>query len=264
MISLRQNRGGYTIIEVMIVLAVSAALFAAAITGYINQNRRTQFSESVQTFAQNLQDLINDNDTGYYSSKENFGCTAGNIGFPTVTSSAASRGTNSSCVFLGKALQLAPTDNSSAYDALTVVGRRLKEHSQDVASTLSEAKPVAIEASAERRVLSGGVEFKSIKVHNESRNVSVLGIVADSGSADVNNYSGFNTRSVLVGIKNASIGQDRGNFISSIANLGLVKLNRGVDICLEEIGGGRTAVVTVGGSDVDNLSIKTEIDKDCS
>ena len=68
-------RGGYTIIEVMIFLTVSAVLFVSVVGAMSAQSRRKQFTESVETFNQKLTHILNDVDTGYFPSNSDFKCT---------------------------------------------------------------------------------------------------------------------------------------------------------------------------------------------
>lgn len=260
---LRQKVGGYTIIEVMIVLAVSAALFATSIIAYSSQNRRTQFTESVQTFAQTTQDVLNDIDTGFYATDQSFSCTAGS-GQPVIDPNTSSnQGSNSDCIFLGKAIQFAPSDSHQAYDVFTIVGRRVKSGTDDIVSSLNEAQPKIIKEDVDKKQLSGGVEIKSVK-DIDGNALSLLAIVADSGTANVSTNSGFNTRSILAGV-NGSLYQSEDNFLASLDDPTQIhNLGGRVDICLSEGGtNGRTAIVSIGGTNQGKLTIETKIDKPC-
>lgn len=272
MISLRHNTGGYTIVEVMIVLAVSAALFATAIFGFTQQNRRTQFTESVETFAQNLQDIVNDVETGFYPSNNNVSCIVAGPGppVPVVDDTIfVEQGSNSGCIFIGKAIQFSPSSDSSAYDTFTVVGRTLIDGTDDAVSRLSEAQPVGIDQLVDQRVLSAGVEIVKVTTLGATpQDLSLLAVVSDSGVSGIAN-PGFNTRSTLAG-NLGGLGVNDTNFLADIItldNASIVRAMDGVEVCLQESGGGseaRQAVVTLGGADTGKISIKTEIDRPCS
>ncbi|HYF97317.1 MAG TPA: type II secretion system protein [Patescibacteria group bacterium] len=261
--SYRRTRGGYTILEVMIVLIVSTTIFASAMIAYSQQNRRARFTESVQTFAQNIQDVLNDIDTGYYASNNDFSCTAGLEGNPEFpTGGSARQGTNSGCVFVGKALQFTPQEEPMTFKTHTIVGRQFIENSTtDPVSTLDEALPVALPNNIDSYTLTADVRV--IRVSSGGINGAGIAVVADSGSGGVG-QSGHNARTQL-----ALVPGSMNMFISQFANSlkllnsgNIITSSDGIEICLQEEGGGRQAVVTLG-ADQSRIAIDVKVDQAC-
>lgn len=266
--SYRRIRGGYTILEVMVVLTISTVIFATAIIAYSQQNRRAEFTESVQTFTLNIQDLLNDVDTGYYPSNNSFGCTANASGQPNITG-VAQQGTNSGCIFVGKAIQFAPADEPSSFLIHTIVGRQLVEGNPSEAkpvSTLTEAKTRALNINdlIEERRLTANVEVISVK-SKSGPSGSGVAVVTTAGTGGAVR-SGFNTRARLV-LVNGSIGITSGVFAGNLNNLTTSQISStGIDICLQEEGigsGGRQAVVSIGADGQGKLSVEAKVDEPC-
>src|SRR5438477_181949 len=112
---MRGGRGpqGYTIVEVMIFLAVSSALLLSAMALISAQQRKTRFSQGSKDMVSQLQDIVNIISTGYYINSNNYKCSdSGNgdsSGYPTVSSSTANnKGANYGCTFIGHVFQFSP------------------------------------------------------------------------------------------------------------------------------------------------------------
>lgn len=122
---------GYTIIEVMIVLAVSGMMFLIAATFINGKQQRAAFTEGVNEMASRLQGVIEQVNNGQYSDINlncNFDSTQpapSKVSFPL---GANAQGSNSPCVFLGKLLYFSPdasVPNSSKYEIFSIAGGRL-------------------------------------------------------------------------------------------------------------------------------------------
>src|SRR5688572_13139275 len=96
------RQGGFTVIEVIIVLAISGALFVSAAIMISGRQNQTAFDQSVQQIHSQIQQALNEVSAGYYPNNTDFQCTALVSGSPpTISSGSASQGTNSGCIFLG-------------------------------------------------------------------------------------------------------------------------------------------------------------------
>lgn len=113
---------GYTIVEVMMFLAVSSGLLAAAMATISGQQAKTEFTTSVRDFESRLQDVLNDVATGTYP-PFNAKCKIV-AGVPTPNAGTSEQGTNEDCVFVGKAMQFAPSGAEGRFDIYTLAGRR--------------------------------------------------------------------------------------------------------------------------------------------
>jgi prepilin-type N-terminal cleavage/methylation domain-containing protein len=107
---------GYTILEIMIVLAVSGLMFLIAANFINGKQERTQFPGAVNSLATTIQKTVKDVVNGKYADI-NLKCTV-TAGSPPVVSVTQSptytttnnpsndlQGTNNGCIFLGKVMQ---------------------------------------------------------------------------------------------------------------------------------------------------------------
>ncbi|HET9173768.1 MAG TPA: prepilin-type N-terminal cleavage/methylation domain-containing protein [Candidatus Saccharimonadales bacterium] len=146
---------GFTIVETMIVLAVTGLLLISAMQLISGKQAESQFQVGINNLQQQLQQIINETASGYYPNNSDFSCTGSTNGFnPDIVSVAngggsSQQGTNDDCMFLGKALRFGwatPGGNGKYSGDMTVyplAGNRLNQSQQPVTS-LTEAWPTAI------------------------------------------------------------------------------------------------------------------------
>ena len=99
---------GFTIVETLIVLAVSGFMLVAVVGIISNKQGQSEFQQAVNSVAQQLQQAIDDVANGYYPTS-NIACTATSSG-PAIKSGRSSLGTNGDCVLVGKAVQFDATN----------------------------------------------------------------------------------------------------------------------------------------------------------
>ena len=122
--------GGFTIVETMIVLAVSAMIFLSMVGMVSGQQGKAQFKNAVYNVAADIQTAISQVSSGYYPlSPSQFSCGVGSDGAPALTGSASSadRGTNKDCTFIGQAFWFTSSVGASGdqeYRIHTLVGLR--------------------------------------------------------------------------------------------------------------------------------------------
>lgn len=264
--SYRRNSGGYTIIEVVIVLTVSALLFASSVTAYNQQNRRTQFTSSVNNFAQGIQDVLNDVEDGFYPSTNSFSCSVSGTAAPSINYSGnTEQGTNTNCVFIGKAIQFVPGGGTASdIDVFTMVGRRLAAVTGDPVSDISQAKPVGLNNLVERKSLVTGLNVTAVKQIGAGTTYSGIAMVANSGSSG-GISSGLGSRASIASV-HGGLHDSRPSFLSHISSMGTANITdaqNGINICLAEAGtGGRTAVIELAAASSQTI-VNTRIDTPC-
>lgn len=120
---------GYTILETMIFLVVSAALFVSAMSLVNGRQGRTEFSTGVREFESLLQDISNDISDGYFTNS----ATGGHLICQNVTASDLylglsvddNQGANAGCIVIGKAIQFGPQGQSQdKFRLITLFGRQ--------------------------------------------------------------------------------------------------------------------------------------------
>lgn len=151
-----RRSGGYTLLEVMIFLAISSLLLAFSIVAVQGQAAKTEFRTSVdnvngkiQQWIDQVQNGFTNSSSGPTSSQAAFNCTSTNIGgvsYPNLQTSGATnqRGANPDCVFLGDAILFnnQNADSNHIFN-IPIVGLRLSNSgSGELASSLADASPV--------------------------------------------------------------------------------------------------------------------------
>lgn len=96
---------GFTIVEVMIVLAVSSLLLISAAALIDGRQAKTEFTTGIHDQQQKIQQIISQTSSGYYPNGHNFVCSGSASGPVIFAAGANAQGTNAGCIFLGKALQ---------------------------------------------------------------------------------------------------------------------------------------------------------------
>ncbi len=125
---------GYTIIEVLIFLAVSSVLFVSTMIYLSGRQQQVQFTNATRDFETKLIDVANDVANGYYQTTAGVGCDpAGNI-----STSGTVQGSNKECIFLGRFIKLAGPD-AEHFTIYSMIGKRTVD-SVDIIS-LSQASP---------------------------------------------------------------------------------------------------------------------------
>lgn len=101
---------GFTIVETMIVLAVTGALFIAIAASFSGRQDEAEFIHAINTAQAKIQQVILQTSEGFYTNQGNFSCSSAS-GSVSITPGTytGTQGTNGGatggCVFLGKAIQ---------------------------------------------------------------------------------------------------------------------------------------------------------------
>ncbi|MEK7594127.1 MAG: prepilin-type N-terminal cleavage/methylation domain-containing protein [Patescibacteria group bacterium] len=132
---------GYTVVEVMIVLAVSGVMFLIAINFISGKQERVSFQQGSNELVSRIQGIVEEVTDGQYTDIPiSCGINAG--GSLTITGTpSAKQGQNLNCTFLGKMLHFmggSSTDaDSTNYEVFSLAGARL------IQTGIDKDKPVA-------------------------------------------------------------------------------------------------------------------------
>ena len=152
---------GFTVIEVLIVLAVTGLLFVSAAILIAGRQGRTQFDQAIRDVQSQIQQVINEVTIGYYPNNGLFSCTAGASG-PVFTSSAAGQGTNEGCVFLGKVIQFDVAGTSpEEFKVYTITGLQKNSSGQEI-TAYNQAFPTVVAPSASNPTTPDATETKKL------------------------------------------------------------------------------------------------------
>jgi type II secretory pathway pseudopilin PulG len=155
-----KKSAGFTIVETIIVLAVSAGLAASALLLVSGKQNKTQFQVAANNFKQQLEQIINETANGFYPSNNDFQCD-GTGATPVISTGTNKQGTNSSCIFLGKAMAFgigSTGAKADAFTALPLVAKRFKAGTTTDVATFADARPTALASGNNVGHQTGGVE----------------------------------------------------------------------------------------------------------
>jgi type II secretory pathway pseudopilin PulG len=132
------NTAGFTIIETLIVLGVTAALLYSVLLLVGGKTNQEQFTSAISGAKTNLQQVINSASDGSYPNEGNFTCslTSGTITIKLNTSQQ--QGGNYGCTFVGSLVGFnnfaQPSSINQKYTVYTVVGQQCMNYNTDFAA----------------------------------------------------------------------------------------------------------------------------------
>lgn len=190
---MRYTRGGYTVIEVTIVLAITAVLFISAVGVFSGKQNQTQFNQAMQDLDSKIQSIATKVKSGSFPNSGGYVCTVSG-GRPQLSQGSSGSGTNTSCITLGNAVRTT-TDSDTLY-VYTVLGtRNAYSGGTDTgvpASSVKGANPEPIMGAPGQTVdltesykLIGGAQVVSSKVNGQGTTSDIIGLYLSpqSGSA---------------------------------------------------------------------------------
>lgn len=262
--SMRRPSGGYTILETMIVLAVSALMFLAAVAAFGGRQQEIQFNQAVRDLDSKIQDIINDVAVGFFDNPQSIGCTATGTSKPSLNVGAGTgQGTNGDCVFIGKAVQFDVTNPDSQLDIYTILGRRVVDSSPGVAnkdvSNLDEAQPILVGGTGYSNAvnvypLSWGLKITDVYIIDPAGgavgNTGGVGFFT-SFSSTIGDSAVSNSQNVRIGpIPNTELSDDETAFINDANNMNeantVLASKRAVVVCLKSANNNKRAAIAIG------------------
>ncbi len=190
----RANYGGYTIIEVIIVLAISSLLLISATAVFNGQQRETDFSQAVQDLSSKFQSYSAQINAGTFPDSDSYSCAISS-GRPVLSTTApGTKGTRESCIFLGRAFQF--QQNGNTLYAYTVVGtRNLYSGVTDTgqpATSITQANPEPAKTSLSNYLPAYWVLYDNYKLQG---GMTIRSSSAVSGSTTLSGWymAGFYT-----------------------------------------------------------------------
>jgi hypothetical protein len=179
---------GYTIVEVLIVLAVSGMMFIIAANFINGKQQKTAFTQGVNEMASRIQDSVEQVTDGQYSDIP-FACSAS--GAPlTISDSAGSntQGTNSDCVFIGKFFQFYNNSDPSSYEVFSLAADRSKTSlGPDVTTVRANDGSSGVDLTTQQTVPQHLEVFNSLTIVNGSGNTQTglygFGFTQSQGTA---------------------------------------------------------------------------------
>jgi len=259
---------GYTIIEVLIVLAVTSALLVSAMILISGRQAKTEFSQAANDIQAQVSDVINNVSTGYYASRGNFSCT-NNSGVPNPSIGSDELGTKKDCILLGRAIQFSVSGKPDDYRIYDVVGVRTDASGNQV-DTLAKAGPIVLTGAVnttEAKQLLYGLQVVKMQYSKNGAKLPIGSVAFLSSLGSYGCQNGLCSGSQTAGlwpIQNTSLGQDTATASSAINSAGAANFvdlagapDGSVTVCFQSGGTNQYAVLTMGSS---NRLLSTKID----
>lgn len=270
------NKGaGFTIVEVMIVLAVTGALFISAAVAISGRTNRTQFQQAINQITDVIRQNINDVSVGYYPNSGNLACSSDGttITLKPNASGQNTQGTNSGCVLLGRAMQFSPspTTDPEQYISYPIAGMQ-RDSDGDEITSLAAAKPAVIFPSGSQPNSPDGSDKSPLQYGltvskmyyggNQANTIGAFALVSSLGS-----YSGSQLQSgsqqislvPIVGSSRNATQTSTANTINSNLATSPAAPTGGVSICFDSGSTNQSGLVTIGGSNSSQLSVTLSI-----
>jgi type II secretory pathway pseudopilin PulG len=261
------SMGGFTIVETLIVLAVTGFLLFVALLTFAGQQSKVEFTQAIRDTQSVIQQTINEVGSGYYPNGGDISCivSGGNLNIIKATSE---QGTNSACIFMGKVMQfgIGGTDPQQ-FNVFTLAG--IKDNSGSIA----QARPqiISIPSAITNAQLHGGLT--AVKMTYTDRgtpyNVGAVAFVSGLGTLDGNAQllSGTQQMSVIPIPASGQVPNTINNQVISAVKSQIatapVNPNDGVQICFASGGTKQSGLITIGSNGRDatvKLDIKSTLD----
>lgn len=254
--------GGFTILEVLIVLAVTSVLFVSAAILIAGRQNRTAFEQAVRNIQSQIQAVIDEVVVGHYPNTGNLRCVAGSNG-PIITAGTSGQGTNGDCIFMGRVIQFGVADTDpEQFKTYTIAGLRIGANGDEV-RVKSDAFPTLVAPSLTQPavpdgtitgILEYGLTTRFVEAGNPAVQVGGISIwqslAVSSGTADSALASG--TQATHIGaITGTTLGMTQGQFVAAAnASLGTVPLDNadGIRLCFVSGGTDQSGLITIGGN----------------
>lgn len=244
---LRLTSNGFTIVELLIFIAVSTALFVSAMMLVGGRQHKTEFQTGVNEFVQQMQSIANDVSSGNYERPLDVSCSVDALG-NVLLGVGGNPGTSSDCIFIGRAVQFAPSGNADEYNTFSLVGRRQIRPSPTSAKrdirSLSEANAQILAPRTVR--IPGGLEIKNIGGGNSPAVIAFYTDFAQGADPLGGSQIESGARNVrAVPISGTNMGDPFG-MIEGIVEANTNETPGQVVLCLEHSAAGMSALVAIG------------------
>lgn len=266
------RQAGFTIVETLIVLAITGAMFLSAVVMISGRQAATQFSQGIRDVEAQVRQTMGEVSSGYYPSGQAISCTStAPDGGPLIRASGSfvnTQGTNKDCIFIGRVLHFAvanidntPTD-PQVYNIYTLVGIRTLEELTG-SEGLQPAKPrLLARETGEPANATPDTMFDSKKLpyglevvdmyHGANPADTAKKIAAIGFTSSLGNLGGADTSQQvnLLAIPNTLLNMSKGDGVAIINDnvaTGILNPEGGVHICLKSGGTKQSALISMGG-----------------
>lgn len=255
--------GGFTVIEVVIVLAVTSMLFVSAAILIAGRQNRTAFEQAVRNIQSQIQAVIDEVVVGHYPNTGNIHCVASGSGPVITAGSGGGQGTNGDCIFMGRVIQFGVADTDpEQFKTYTIAGLRLSADGKEV-RVKSDAFPTLVAPTLSQPTIPDGT-ITNILEHGLTTSFIESGdpVVQVGGISiwqSLAVFSGTDNSTVVSGtqathigaITGTTLGMTQEQFVAaandSLATIPLDDAD-GIRLCFVSGGTDQSGLITVGGN----------------
>lgn len=246
---------GYTIVESMIFLAVSAGLLASVMLSISGQQARTEFSTSVRDFENRVVDTLNDVETGY-AGTHGKQCIISGAGYPAEAVVAAELGTSQDCIFLGLAVHFSGSGGiGSEMQTYTIAGRRVPAGAGVDPLTITQLSTAnaTTYGNPDKYAMPKGLEVTQVR-HcaatctpiTSTFAFGILGSIGTGVSGGTTSESAGRAQLISLPATSATDPLTFKNTVQAVSLVAGPQYDKGLVICLRHGLRGKIAAVTVG------------------
>lgn len=210
---------GYTIVEVMIFLAISGLMFVMAASFISGRQARSEFRQGMNAINTQIQQTIGDVSNGFYPTAGNFVCVGTASGPVFGSGTAAEQGAKKGCTFIGKVMQFGSTD-SGKYDTYVVAGLQFKDADPAALTppqTFSDAKPKIAPGLTQTKNFEWGLQLDKIYLTDSAHEIGAVGFFSGfSSSTSDNKLESGAAAPIAVAFEGSTLGQTEPNLVTQL------------------------------------------------
>lgn len=265
-------QAGFTIVETMIVIAITGVLFVAIVGTISARQNKVQFNQSINKIKGEIEAVINEVQSGRYPDSADYSCVVSGAVLD-FNGPAVEQGTNQQCLALGKVMQFGNGFGSSPeqYAIFTIAG-------DAKAKKFFEAKPQVVPYTMNTKPLANGLTVAwicqpgggcgpingSIAITTYFENTGGTTKTSEGGQTAIAFYAGGrlgdSKDDSILNINNAFDYQPY-----EIANNNLTPTPGGVKICFKSGTTNQSALMVIGGkSGTSVVAMDVKQSPDCS
>ncbi|MDZ7786538.1 MAG: hypothetical protein U5L95_05520 [Candidatus Saccharibacteria bacterium] len=248
---------GYTIVETLIYLAVTGALFVSAAILISGQQGKTEFQQTVREVESYIADVNNDISTGYYPNAD-VTCTrnSGSEPGPEVVSSGSGEelGTRGECLYLGRLLHFAPSGTTEqTLNTYTIIGTRrdINDNTVDATSLETAGAKIFPGLVSDTRQFSGVISFESLQYSDSGVDVDTgaFGFVSSVGTqSDLVGFGSSVSRTLAVDTTSVG-GNDPNSMKNAFDDSDKREQDPGnIQLCIKSNASDQHAIITISAS----------------
>ena len=279
------DKNGFTILEVMIVLAVTMIIFFMATQFIAGKEQYNAFKVSLNSLQTEFKDIFNNVANGYVPA-QNISCSASGTSKPAVsTSSSNQQGSNLGCIFLGDEVQIKTT----GIVIYPIIGNRTDSNGNQVYNIIDGNGTAIISSniSPETYSFSNGLnaicaQTNLTNSYQSCDNTTLTNVKSPTNSfaVGISSASSQNNQALVViptadlhNLSNNNVNNDVSNttFVNDFNLPGDIyigaanELVGGINICVLSGGSNNSAMFTIGGNgSVNNVTYFIYNNRNCS